>query len=116
MSQQPKAVQSTGPKRNPEIDKQIDAYIKANPDRIRYLKSESKDDLIRRVVVREVQQQAERQQRQLKESEAVKQFLQENPKIAETIEKRLQNVTADRREAARIQMGKREATRQALKI
>lgn len=110
------AKKSPGPKRNPEIDAMIDRYLKEHPDRVDYLKTESKDQLIRRAVLRDALKYDSSQKQRLQENEAVGKFLKENPDIAEDIEKRISRVPDEQKEQARIRLGRKEATKSALKI
>jgi hypothetical protein len=110
------AKRSQGPKRNPEIDAMIDRYIKEHPDRIEYLKTETKDQLVRRAVLRDALKYDASQRQRLQENEAVGKFLKENPDIAQDIEKRISRVPDAQKEQARIRLGRREATKSALKI
>ena len=107
---------SKGPKRNPEIDAIIDRYMKANPDRVAYLKTETKDQLVRRAVLREALKHDASQRLRIKESEAVGKFLKENPDIAQDIENRIARVPDDRKEQSRVRLGRQEATKSALKM
>ncbi len=116
VDQKSEAIKSNGPKRNPDIDPLVDKYIQENPSRIAYLKTESKEQLIRRVVVGDAIRNAEKAKRQVKENEAIGKFLKENPEISQDIEKRISNVPDDRKQQARIRLGRDAATKTALKI
>ena len=116
VNQKSEAIKSMGPKRNPEIDPLIDQYIKDNPQRIAFLKTESKEHLIRRVVVGDAIKNAEKTKRQTQESEAVGAFLKKNPDIAQDIEKRITRVPEQEKQMARIRLGRKAATNTALGI
>ena len=116
VNQKSEAIKSMGPKRNPEIDPLIDQYIKDNPQRIAFLKTESKEHLIRRVVVGDAIKNAEKTKRQTQESEAVGAFLKKNPDIAQDIEKRITRVPEQEKQMARVRLGRKAATNTALGI
>ncbi len=116
VSQKSKAVESKGPKRNPEIDAKIDYYIEKHPERIEYLMKESKENLVRRAVLRDALKYDASSQRRAQENEAVIKFLKENPAIAGDIENRIANVPDDRKEQVRLKFGRQAATKTALKI
>jgi 3-methyladenine DNA glycosylase AlkC len=116
VSQKSEAVKSKGPKRNPEIDAKIDNYIKEHPERINYLKTETKDQLVRRAVLRDAIKYDANTTQKVKENEAINVFLKDNPEIAQTIEKKIANVADDQKQQARMNLGRREATKTALKM
>jgi len=116
VNQKSKAAQSPGPKRNPEIDAKIDLYIEKHPERINYLMKESKENLVRRAVLKDALKYHSNTQRRTQENEAVNKFLKENPAIAGEIEKRIANVPADRKEQVRLKFGREAATKTALKM
>jgi len=116
VNQKTKTAEAQGPKRNPEIDSKIDFYIKEHPDRIGYLMKESKENLVRRAVLRDALKYHANSQRRTQENEAVSKFLKENPTIAGDIEKRIANVPDDRKEQVRLKFGREAATKTALKM
>ncbi|MDQ8195669.1 hypothetical protein QEH59_14640 [Coraliomargarita sp. SDUM461004] len=116
VSQKSEAVKSKGPKRNPEIDAKIDHYIKQHPERIAYLKTETKDQLIRRSVLRDAIKYDANTTQKVKENEAINAFLKENPEIAQSIENKIANVPDDKKQQARLNLGRKEATKTALKM
>ncbi len=116
VSQKSEAAKSKGPKRNPEIDAKIDNYIKEHPERIAYLKTETKDQLVRRAVLRDALKYDANTTQKVKENEAINSFLKENPEIAQSIENKIAKVPEDQKQQARLNLGRREATRTALKM
>jgi len=116
VNQSKEAVKSPGPKKNPEIDAMIDRYINEHPQRVAYLKTETKDQLIRRSVLRDAIKYDDSMKRKVKVNEAVGKFLKDNPGIAEDIEKRISRVPDDQKQEARLRLGRQEATKTALKM
>lgn len=116
VNQKSKAVKSPGPKKNPEIDAMIDTYIKEHPERIAYLKTESKDQLLRRAILRDAIKYDKAKKQKVEMNEAVGKFLKENPGIAEDIERRISNVPDDQKQQARMRLGYQAATKAALKM
>ncbi|MDQ8184246.1 hypothetical protein [Pelagicoccus sp. SDUM812002] len=116
VNQKSEAIKSKGPKRNPEIDPLIDQYIKENPQRIAFLKTESKEHLIRRVVVGDAIKHADKAKRLKEETAAIGSFLKKNPEIAEAIEQKIIRVPEQEKQVARIRLGRKAATNTALGI
>lgn len=116
VSQNKEAIKSPGPKKNPEIDAMIDRYIKEHPQRVAYLKTETKDQLVRRAILKDALKYDASMKQRVKVNEAVGNFLKDNPEIAQDIEKRISRVPDEQKQDARMRLGRQEATRTALKI
>ena len=104
------------PKRNPEIDAKIDRYMKDHPERVKYIQSVPRDHLERKAMLQDALKYHARLERQSIEESAVKKFLKENPDIAEAIEQKIAKVPDEQKQKARLNLGRREATKTALKI
>ncbi len=116
VDQKTKAVSTPGPKRNPEIDSKINLYIEKHPERIKYLMKESKENLVRRTVLRDALKYHANTEQRAQENKAVVTFLKDNPDIAGEIEKRIANVPQERKEQVRLKFGRDAATKTALKM
>lgn len=116
VSQKSQEASNQDPKRNPEIDAKIDRYMKDHPERVDYLKTVPREHLERKAMLQDALKYASRLERQSVEESAVQKFLKENPDIAEKIEQKIVNVPDEQKQKARLNLGRREATKTALKI
>ncbi len=116
VNQKSQEASNNEPKRNPEIDAKIDRYMKDHPERVEYLKTVPREHLERKAMLQDAMKYHARLERQSVEESAVQKFLKENPEIAEKIEQKIVNVPDEQKQKARLNLGRREATKTALKI
>lgn len=87
---------------NPEIDRKIDEMIKNSPALVEKYNLMTKEQLIRKLFANLAMQNI----RHERYNESVSKFIEGRPDLKEAIEKAIKNVPDDRKQAARLEMGK----------
>jgi hypothetical protein len=84
------------PRFNPEVDAKITQFIKDNPKLYDYYAEQSKEQLIRKLMLGKMQ----RNEYVQSQHNEVREFLDQNPEIKEKVEERLRRMSPNRRERA----------------
>ena len=98
-------------RKNPEIDAKLDKFIAENPKLLEYYSALSKDDLIRKQMLGNMQRSEYTNGR----NEEIKAWVEEHPEIKSKIEERIRNVPEANRERAFINAAKTEAMNQTVR-
>lgn len=106
-----KKAQESTLRRNPEIDAKLDQFIRENPKLLASYQALSKDDLIRKLMLKKMNQHQFREGRNAE----VLEWVEGNPDIKAKIEAQVRNVPEANRQRAFVNAAKIEAQNQAMR-
>lgn len=92
------------PRINPEVDAKVTQFIKDNPKLYEYYAQQSKEQLIRKLMLGKMQ----RNEYTKGQNADIRAFLEKNPEIKERVESRIRRLSPDRQERAFITVARDE--------